>query len=237
MLVTERPGFGASSPDAALSWERHADDLAAILDAASVEKLPVIGGSGGAPYVLAFAARHPERVAAATIVSGAAPIQPAELPSLIELNAAAYLLARAGDRGGMKDLLEPQRLTRLDDPLAAVRMSMATAPTEDQTIMNDPAWQDMLTRGTREALRQGVDAWVDESMLMFAGWDVLDPTLVRSTVTWWHGADDRNCPVTAPMRLVDKIPSSQLRVWREAGHLTAYREEGTILDELLSRAG
>jgi pimeloyl-ACP methyl ester carboxylesterase len=235
--MTERPGFGASNRDPALSWHRYADDLAAIMDALEVASAPAYAGSGGAPYLLAFAARHPERARAISIISGAAPITAAELPSMMELNAAGHRLAHAADRDGMSRLLAPVRQSLLDDPLASVRVTMASAPPADQMIIDDPAWQHVLVRGVREALRQGVEAWVDEAMLMFAGWDALDPTEVPSTVTWWHGADDRNCPLTAVQRLVRSIPKSELRVWRESGHLAAYHREGDILDELLSRAG
>ena len=59
MITTERPGFGASSRLPDHGFLEHADDLAVILDNLSIEALPAIGGSGGAPYLLAFMAAHP----------------------------------------------------------------------------------------------------------------------------------------------------------------------------------
>jgi pimeloyl-ACP methyl ester carboxylesterase len=48
-----------------------ADDVIAILDHLGLEKVHVIGGSGGAPHVLALAARHPDRVRVVTVLVGA----------------------------------------------------------------------------------------------------------------------------------------------------------------------
>ncbi len=72
-------------------------------------------------------------------------------------------------------------------------------------------------------------------MLMFSGWLDLDVSAVRASVTWWHGDHDRNAPLPAVRRLLRQIPHARLIVWPDAGHLTAYRREGAILDELLAR--
>jgi pimeloyl-ACP methyl ester carboxylesterase len=236
IVMTERPGFGASSPDSRLSWARHADDLAAILDALGLDSIPIYGGSGAAPYLLAFTARHPDRVKAVTIVVGAAPVEPNEAIGLIELNADGHRFARAGDRAGMVALLTPQRTALLADPLVAFRAVMDRAPAHDQAIIGDPSWQAMLVRGMREALRQGVDAWVDESMLMLSDWAEFDPREVKASVTWWHGTGDRNIPLSAARRLVSRLPNATLAVWPDDGHLTPYLREGDVLDELLARA-
>ncbi len=235
MILTERPGFGASTRHPGRSFLDHAADLAAILDELGAERVPIMGGSGAGPYLLAFAASHPDRVQAVTVAVGAAPIVDEEAELMIGLNAQGYWLAKAGDREGMTRLLTPVRESMLEDPLGSFREVMESAPPSDQEIMRDPAWQDYLSRGLTEALRPGVEGWVDESMLMFSGWLDLDVSAVRASVTWWHGDHDRNAPLPAVRRLLRQIPHARLIVWPDAGHLTAYRREGAILDELLAR--
>ena len=66
VITTERPGFGASTRLEGRAFVEHSDDLAAILDVLGIEALPVYGASGASPHILDFAARHPERVRAAT---------------------------------------------------------------------------------------------------------------------------------------------------------------------------
>lgn len=236
VINTERPGYGASSPHPAGTFAGHADDLAHLLDHLEIERLPAVGGSGGAPYVLALASRHPDRVQAATVVVGAAPVEAAEVEMMISVNAEAHRLASAGDRDGLSALLAPIREAMLEDPLASIRAQMETAPPEDHAIMGEPLWQEGFARGVREAFRPGLDGWVDESMLLVNGWSALRVEDVRASLTWWHGDSDRNSPLSAVRRLVSRIPAARLEVWPEAGHLTAYREEPRILDELLARA-
>ena len=57
MILTERPGFGASTRHPGRSFLDHADDLAAILAELGLGRVPIMGGSGAGPYILAFAAR------------------------------------------------------------------------------------------------------------------------------------------------------------------------------------
>jgi pimeloyl-ACP methyl ester carboxylesterase len=236
MIITERPGMGASTPLARRGFLDHADDLVAILDELGLERVPVIGFSGGGPYALALAAAHPDRVQALSVVVGAAPITDEEADLMIGLNAEGYRLAKAGNRDGLVRLLAPQREAMLKDPLAGFRTAMTTAPASDQAIMADPGWQAMLTRNLREALKQGVDGWVDESSLMFAGWQALEVAAVVASVTWWHGEHDRNVPFAAAERLIARLPNARLVRMTDAGHLAPYLHEGDILDELAARA-
>jgi pimeloyl-ACP methyl ester carboxylesterase len=236
MILTERPGFGASTRHPGRGFLDHADDLVAILDELGLDRVPILGGSGAGPYLLALAARHPDRVQAVTVAVGAAPIEDDEAELMIGLNAEGYWLAKADDRDGMTALLSPVRDAILADPLASFRETMETAPPSDQEIMSDPSWQDYLKLGMTEALRAGVDGWVEESMLMVRGWQDLDVSTVHASLTWWHGDHDRNAPLPAVRRLLRRIPQARLIVWPDAGHLTAYLQEGVILDELLARS-
>lgn len=235
VITTERPGYGASTRLPGRRFAEHAHDLAALLDHLGIDAAYVMGGSGGAPHVLAFAALHPGRVRAATVVVGAAPLEESEIDQMIDLNVRGQRLVSAGDVEGLRELLAPLREALLADPLAGMRGIMAEAPDEDQQIMNDPLWQAAFVRAVRESLAQGLDGWVDESMVIASPWSGFELADVRTSLTWWHGAEDRNVPLSAARRLVDKLPNATLKVWARAGHLTPYRLEGEILDELLSR--
>src|SRR4051794_8853178 len=236
IINTERPGYGASTRHPGRAFPDHADDLVAILDELGIDRLPVYGGSGAGPYLLALGSRYPDRVEALTVIVGAAPLQDDEAAQMIGLNQEGYRLSIAGDRDGMTALLTPVREQMLADPLATFRDTMETAPPADQEIMSDPLWQQAFVRGVTEALRPGVEGWVDESMLMYTGWDVLDVGAVRPSLTWWHGDGDRNSPLSSVRWLLTQLPHARLEVWDHAGHLTPYHHEGEILDELLSRA-
>lgn len=235
VLTTERPGFGASTPLPGRGHAQPADDVAGILDHLGIDSVALIGGSGGGPHVLAFCARHPDRVKAATVLVGASPLDEDEIDRMIELNVKACRLARAGDVDGLRALEEEQREQILADPLANFRQIMATAPEADQQVMSDPIWQGAFVRGITEALGQGVQGWLDESLVFENNWDEIDAESITTSVTWWHSDGDRNCPLSAAQRLAARLPNGRLNVWTDGGHFTGYHREGEVLDELLAR--
>ena len=236
VITVERPGFGASTRLPGRGFAEHADDLAAILDHLGIAKLPVYGGSGGGPHILAFAGRHPERVSACTIGGGAAPLTDEEVHEQVDFNATCDGLARQGDVDALRAVLEEARTAILADPLAGFRALMDTAPPQDQAIMADPAWQAAHARGMREALAPGVDGWVDEMLAIDGDWHDVDLASVTSSVTWWHSATDRNCPLSSARRLAGHLPNVHLIIEEGVGHLVADDGEGAMLDELLARA-
>jgi pimeloyl-ACP methyl ester carboxylesterase len=236
MITTERPGFGASTRLPGRGFGEHADDLAALLDHLGIDRLPVYGSSGAAPHILAFAQRYPERVAAATILAGAAPLSDAESEQVLPINQQARQLALSGDLEALQALLAPLRDEIVADPLASFSAIMATAPDSDRQVMADPIWRESFARGQREALAQGVEGWADESLAITSRWDEIALSEVRTSIVWRHAPADRNVPASAARRVVDALPNASWQPWDEGGHLVAYHHEGEILDELLSRA-
>jgi pimeloyl-ACP methyl ester carboxylesterase len=235
-ITTERPGFGASTPLPGRGFAEPADDLAAVLDEMRLERCHVIGGSGSAPHQLAFAARHPDRVRAMTILVGAAPVTSEEAEQMVGVNAEGHRLVTADDLDGYRALLEGLRESILADPLASIRQIMDKAPDADRAVMTDPNWQASYAVSAREALAQGVDGWLDEGVAIMRSWDDFAPADVKTSVTWWHAASDANALFPAAERLVAQLPNARMvRFGDEEGHLAGYRREAEILDELLAR--
>ena len=79
---------GESSP------QRHADDLALLLDHLGLERVPVVGMSMGGFVAQHLAARHPERVASLVLVDGGYPMTPPA--GLTADNVAAAFADRTG---------------------------------------------------------------------------------------------------------------------------------------------
>jgi pimeloyl-ACP methyl ester carboxylesterase len=235
-ITTERPGFGASTRLPGRGFREPADDLAAVLDAAGVDRAFVIGGSGSSPHQLCFAARHPDRVRAMTILVGAAPPTPEEVATEVPLNRQAYELVTTGDVDGLRRLLAGLAEQIAQDPLATFAGIMDEAPEADREVMAQPAWQESFAAAISEAVAQGGDGWADESVALLNSWDDVDLDAVATSLTWWHGAADANAPLAAAQRLLAKIPHATLRLFEpHEGHMAGYHREGEILDELLAR--
>ena len=170
MITGERPGYGRSTRLAGRGFAEHADDMARLLDHLNLDQVYVCGQSGGSPHLLAFAGRHLDRVRAASIVSGAAPLTDAEAAGLIPLNRQARELVTGGDTEGLVALLAQNAADPRSDPLAGMTAAMATAPPEDHAVMNDPLWRKAYARAEREALVAGIDGLVDETLAIFGDW-------------------------------------------------------------------
>jgi len=235
MIVTERPGFGASTRMPAHGFLEPADDVAAILDELAIERAHLWAGSGGGPYLLAFAQRHGDRAAAATVVSGSVPLDDDEIDDTIPMNAEFSRAVLVGDLTRLRELAAARREAILADPLAAFRAVMDSVPERDRRVMADAGWQNDLVTIARESLRQGVEGWVDELVALRSRWDEITPEAITLSVTWWHGEADRNVPMAAVRRFFARLPNARLIEFREAGHLEAYRRHEEILDELLAR--
>lgn len=233
VIVADRPGYGASTRLPGRGMTVVADDAVALLDHLGLDRVHVVGGSGGGPLALAFAALHLERVRAATVVVGAAPLLEEDISGMIGLNRAGWYAARDGWEA-LHRLLAPVREELLRDPIAGLRHAMQSAPAVDQAVMEDPDWQRMIAEDVREALRPGVDGWVDEAMALRSSWD-FDPQAIGCSVTWWHGEHAANVPLSAVGRLTATMRGTELRVWTVAGHLESYHRHDEILTELLSR--
>ncbi len=231
-LMADRPGYGGSSRKKGRGVAEIADDLVALLDAFGLDRVPVMGTSGGGPHALAVAACHPDRISAVTVVVGASPLVAEEAASLVGVNAAGYVAAEKGWQD-LYELLVPVRARLLS--AEGMQGVLSDAPQADRAIMENPVWQRMSRANTGEALKQGAEGWTDESLALHDNWD-FDPGSIEASVTWWHGDSDKNAPISAARRAVELLRHAELRVWHDAGHFASLIHEKEIVQELLSRS-
>jgi pimeloyl-ACP methyl ester carboxylesterase len=231
-LMADRAGYGGSTRKPGRGIADIADDYAELLEAHGLERVPAMGTSGGGPHVLAFAARHPDRVSAATVVVGGTPLVAEEVAHLVGVNARGYALAEQGWDALHEFLVEVRKRLLSDEGMQGV---LGDAPETDRAIMSDPTWQRLSRENVAETLRQGAEGWADESLAMHRKWD-FDPSEVETSVTWWHGDDDKNAPISAARRVVAELQRVDLRVWHHEGHFASLTHDKEIVQELLSRS-
>jgi len=231
-LMADRPGYGGSTRKPGRGIADVADDYAALLEHFGLERVPAMGTSGGGPHVLALAARHPDRVSAVTVVVGGTPLVEDEVKHLVGVNARGYALAEQGWQPLHEFLVEVRKRLLSDEGMQGV---LSDAPESDRKIMSDPAWQRMSRENIAETLRQGAEGWTDESFAMHGSWD-FEPADVKTSVTWWHGDDDKNAPLSAARRVVAKLRNVDLRVWHDEGHFASLVHDKEIVSELQSRS-
>jgi pimeloyl-ACP methyl ester carboxylesterase len=64
VIAPSRPGYLRTPLETGRTPEQQADAMAALLDQLGIDKVAVMGASGGGPFALQFALRHPDRISA-----------------------------------------------------------------------------------------------------------------------------------------------------------------------------
>lgn len=231
-LMIDRPGYGGSTRKRGRGIADVADDLAAMVEAHGIHRIPAMGTSGGGPHVLALAARHPDLVSAATVVVGGTPLEPDEVKQLVGVNADGYAAAEKGWQELYELLVAIRERLLGSEGMAGV---LKDAPDSDRKLMANPDWERIERENLAETLKQGAEGWADESFAMHGKWD-FDPSQIKTSVTWWHGDDDKNAPLSAARRVVAQLRKVDLHVWHGEGHFASLTHDREIVSELLSRA-
>ncbi len=230
-LMADRPGYGGSTRKPGRGIAEIADDLVELLDMHGLDRVPVMGTSGGGPHALAIAARYPERILAVTVVVGAAPLEPDEVAGLVGVNAGGYAAAEKG-WDALFEFLSGVRGRILREGMQKV---LSDAPPADRAIMESAAWQKISRINSAEALKQGAEGWADESFALLHKWD-FSPQDIKAPVTWWHSDDDKNAPLSAARRGASQLGQVDLRVFHQEGHTASIIHDKEIVQELLDRS-
>ncbi|WP_144799363.1 alpha/beta fold hydrolase [Halorubrum depositum] len=175
LIVPDRPGYGRSSPPPDdWEWRDWPADLAALLDAESVDRCGAVGFSGGGPFALAAAAD--ERVGRVGLVSSVVP--PADV-GLVTLSRVP-LAVRA--------------LFRLSEAYASVAGPSTIVGQYTERSVSEPVSR-AVADDFHEALRQGAKPVARENRSFAGEWSGVDR--VSGPVRAWHGTRDENAPLSA----------------------------------------
>lgn len=237
LVAVNRPGYGRSDP-AESGLASVADDTVAVADSLAVHRFAVLGASGGGPYALACAARHPDRVAAVGTVACPGVVPELDPPRLREdpedeRDARVRELLEAGDLEGavveLSAAIREHRDQVLDEEDATVvdRWAAGMHPDDVELIRSLPVAE--LAAGVRESLASPV-GYVRDGLAFLGDWEVR-PEDVRSPTWLWYGDEDRNAAPRHGEWLAQRVPGATLVVREQTAHL------GTLLlhwDEMLA---
>jgi len=174
LIVPDRPGYGcSSSPPPEWTWRDWQDDLNELLDAESIDRVTVLGFSGGGPFTLAAA--KSDRVSRLGLISTVVP--PAE-NGLTALSKVPFAL---------------RVFFRLSDALASITGPDAVVKQYTERSVPQPVSK-AVGDDFREGLRQGAKAVTRETRT-FAN-DSLEPEHLDATFHAWHGTQDENTPLS-----------------------------------------
>jgi pimeloyl-ACP methyl ester carboxylesterase len=223
LIVIDRPGFGLSDFQPGRTLLDWPQDVVEVADQLGIERLPIVGISGGGPYVLACAHAIPQRLTAAAAVAGAAPfyVQDAtrEMTALRQLGAALarrapWLLRPLLALGG-NPRRSPERFLR--------RFSAGMCPA-DQAILAVPHIRAMFLRSYAEAARSGVRGMAWELRLFARPWGFRLED-ISMPVHLWHGGQDHTTPPNMARCVAQTLPRCHPVFLPDQGHLFLFDPE------------
>lgn len=226
LIGVNRPGVGSSTPHAYEAIFSCADDLRTIADTLGIERMAVVGLSGGGPYALACAAGLPDRVVAAGVVSGLAPLRGPDamtggvrrIGQWVRLGSSVASLLEMGGRPLQQTVIAMIRMARL---VASTALDVYgfVAPQADGYLLARKKFRatflDDLLNGSRKQLA----ALIADFIVFTHGWGFrLDQ--VKVPVRWWHGDHDHIIPFSHGEHVVSRLPDAELFCLPGEGHLT-----------------
>ena len=236
LVGVDRPGIGSSTPHLYPEVGAFAADLESIADALGVDRMAVIGLSGGGPYALAAGAYMPSRVWAVGVLGGVAPTQGPDAigGGAVALGVRFATLLRVGR---LPIGLALGALIRSIRPLAVPGLELykRLSPEGDRRLLDRPEFAAMFIDDMLNGSRRQLHAPVADVILFTRPWGFLAAD-VKVPVVWWHGDADHIVPHEHGVHMVSRLPEAELRTLPGESHLGGLGVGEEILTTLLGLA-
>jgi pimeloyl-ACP methyl ester carboxylesterase len=232
IIAFDRPGYGGSGTwprRQLLDWTR---DVAELADALDIDSFSVVGASGGGPHALACAVSLPDRIVAAAVVSGPAPLfeKPGNLAALDHEDGGIVQLARR-DIAAARQRMDARGQWILDllaEPEGLVRSLRVES---DRQLLTNPQLHALVLESLRESVQQGLEgyAWDWLANRLPWGFTVRD---IRVPVRIWHGTFDHNVPFDDAVWLAAAISGGRLTTWTGEGHWALFAHADDVFTDI-----
>jgi pimeloyl-ACP methyl ester carboxylesterase len=229
LIGIDRPGIGSSTPHQYETVLAFADDLRTIADTLGIDKMAVVGLSGGGPYTLACAAGMPERVVTVGVLGGVAP---ASGPDAIGggVMALGSLVAPLIRVGGLPIRWAAVAVVWLARPVASPALDLygLMSPRADRHLLARPEFKAMFLDDLLNGSRKQLAAPFADIVVFARDWGFrLDE--VKVPVRWWHGDHDHIVPFAHGEHVVSRLPDAELYHLPGESHLAGLARGEEIL--------
>jgi pimeloyl-ACP methyl ester carboxylesterase len=235
-VTYSRPGYAGSARQPGRSVADCAGDVTAIADALALDRLHVIGWSGGGPHALACAALQPELVVSAATIAGVAPFPSDGLDwfaGMAEENVQEFGAALEGPTSLERFLREAA--AALDPRPETIAAALGGLVTDVDRHALDGPLADLLAALMAAALSTGVWGWHDDDLAFTRDWGFSVEEIVVP-VTVWQGRQDAMVPFAHGEWLGRHVPDATSMLFDREGHLSLVLRLDDIVDDLVSRA-
>jgi pimeloyl-ACP methyl ester carboxylesterase len=237
LVTTSRPGYGCSTRQPGRSVVDVVTDTDALLAALGAERCLTMGWSGGGPHTLACGARL-AATAGVLVVAGVAPWEADGLDWTAGMgadNVVEFSAAVQGEDQLRQHLSQQGELLRNIRAADIVASMQSLLPEVDRAALTGEFGEDMAA-GFREAVRTGVDGWLDDDLAFARPWgfslaEISVPTMI------WQGSADLMVPFAHGQWLASRLPAASAHLEDGEGHLSiGLGKLDIMLDELVKAA-
>jgi len=220
----DRPGYGGSTPLPGRDAASAAHDAAAVADALEINRFAVMGHSGGGPHALACAARLPDRVTAAVIASGLAPISADGLDWFAGMVPSGEASLRAALNGPAAKRRHETSGVEYDPEFTASDLA---------TLSGEWSWLDDVVG---PAVAAGPGGLIADDLAYVTPWGFSPSEIVAPTL-FLHGGKDRIVPSAHSEWLAARCPRAELRLSPNDGHISILNSAVSALEWLREQIG
>ena len=231
MLHLERPGFGMSDPAPARTLAGWARDVADACDLLGIERIRIVGVSGGGPYALACAAALGGSVERVAVVSGVGPPEAMRSGGYSAFVRLGFTLAPHG-AWTMRPFAAAAGALATRMPERYFELLGAGLNASDRRLFARPEIRAMFAEDMIEAFAQSGAAMAEELALVASPWD-FDLAAIRAPLCLWHGTEDRIVPARAAQLVAARVAGAEARIVPGEGHFLVFERWREILDWLL----
>ncbi|HNM49619.1 MAG TPA: alpha/beta hydrolase [Candidatus Obscuribacter sp.] len=230
IIAPDRPGTGLSDRKSGRSVLDFVDDVRELMDALNIERCPVFGWSLAGPYVLACAAKEPQRFSALATVGGVSPLDSKAAVQALGLQADRLLFTCPKS---WKWLLAAvlNGSSRIPPGILKYYMEKEVASAPDRAIVSKLDASDV-AGFVLESLRQGGYGVLDDYQAVAEDWGF---TLadVKLPAQIFHGQEDAVCSMSHAERMKNEIKGAVLHLVPGEGHFLLHNHLEAVLATIL----
>jgi pimeloyl-ACP methyl ester carboxylesterase len=233
LIGVDRPGIGSSTPHRYDTVVAFADDLRIIADTLGVDKMEVVGLSGGGPYTLGCAAAMPDRVVAAGVIGGVAPTVGSDGITGGLMGTLGTRVAPLLQVAGMPIGLVASAVIRMIRPVASPAADLygRVSPEADRKLLARPEIKAMFLDDLLNGSRKQLSAPFSDVVVFARDWG-FQLSDIKVPVRWWHGDADHIVPYAHGQHVVSRLADSELYPMPGESHLAGLGRAEEILNTM-----